>query len=128
MRRSEIDWSGLKFKIAEEMGDSMDVPWVFYDEKNDHYRYHLMNHQDYDGVGGITKLLEQYRLLGSECQKFAIKNHLIFLKEYGSLKNLLISQKKSTFAGRRELIPRDGSKVFYSLFYQRTHRRINGDV
>jgi hypothetical protein len=54
-----VDWSGMKFLIAEEMGETMDVIYHRYDsERPDNDELFVVNHKFYDGVGGFTKTLE----------------------------------------------------------------------
>jgi len=55
-----VDWSGMKFVIAEEMGERMDVVYHRYLHKTQENQYFLVNHKYYDGVGGFTHLLEHY--------------------------------------------------------------------
>lgn len=54
---NEIDWSGLKFVVAEEMGECMDAIYARYDAENDQTDYFLVNHKYHDGVGGFSRLL-----------------------------------------------------------------------
>jgi hypothetical protein len=64
-----IDWSGMKFVIAEELGETMDViyhkltiPSTSSDEGEIKEEFNeelfVVNHKYYDGVGGLTRLLE----------------------------------------------------------------------
>jgi hypothetical protein len=53
----EVDWSGLKFLVAEEMGECMDAIYAQYDHESQDLDFHLINHKYHDGVGGFTRLL-----------------------------------------------------------------------
>lgn len=58
--KKKIDWSGLKFVIAEELGECMDCYFIRHRPGDDKKEIYVMNHQHHDGVGGFTKLLERH--------------------------------------------------------------------
>lgn len=56
-KRNQIDSSGLKFLVAEEMGECMDAIYADYDFEDAELKFYLINHKYHDGVGGFTRLL-----------------------------------------------------------------------
>lgn len=60
--KPKVDWSGMKFVIAEELGETMDVIYHRLQTKADgefEDQLFVVNHKYFDGVGGLTKLLEE---------------------------------------------------------------------
>lgn len=58
MAKEKIDWSGMKFRIAEEMGEHMDIVFHALNPDGEDELY-IMSHKDHDGVGGFTRVLEE---------------------------------------------------------------------
>lgn len=54
---NHVDWSGLKFLVAEEMGECMDAIYADYNFDTDQLQFYLVNHKYHDGVGGFSRLL-----------------------------------------------------------------------
>lgn len=58
--KKQIDWSGMKFVIAEQLGESMDCYFIRDLGAQKPQEIYVMNHRHHDGVGAMTKLLETY--------------------------------------------------------------------
>ena len=52
-----IDWTGLKFKLIEELGDSVDIYFIKFD--HDNYSIYSISHSQADGASGFAQVLNQ---------------------------------------------------------------------
>jgi len=53
------DWSGKKYKVAEELGEFVEMIGCRYDIKADEARWYFQSHADSDGVGALTDILKR---------------------------------------------------------------------
>ena len=53
----EFDWVGAWFPIMQEMGEDVEIPFGRFDPATGEVTWTRLSHQNYDGAGGLAKLL-----------------------------------------------------------------------
>jgi hypothetical protein len=54
-----VDWNGLKYIIAEELGENMDIICFKYFFNTNQFEWHIQSHKEVDGFAAFLKLLQE---------------------------------------------------------------------
>lgn len=88
------DWSGLKYSVAEELGEDIDIVIFKFDKKSEKFNFFKRKHSEYDGLSAMADILKEN---GAKVKKLPMQS---IGKEPSFLKSVQLMRQFLSFNGK----------------------------